>query len=60
MLREQDPGKQALALRRYAARVEAVENELIALEAPLLEQHIAKIRSALALLVAAEAASALG
>lgn len=45
-LREEDPAKQATVLRRFAARVQAVEKELALLEAPFSDQHVAKLRTA--------------
>lgn len=59
LFREQDPAKQAVALRRVAARIQVVENELAQLESPLLDDHISKLRTAFEQLIAAEAASKL-
>ncbi|UUZ77434.1 AAA family ATPase [Polaromonas sp. P1(28)-13] len=57
LLREDDSAKQAIALRRFAARVQAVENELGLLEAPFSDQQIAKLRTAFEQLIASEKAS---
>lgn len=59
LLREEDPTKKATALRRFAARIQAVESELTTLEAPLLDDHIGKLRTGFEQLVAAEAAAKL-
>jgi energy-coupling factor transporter ATP-binding protein EcfA2 len=57
LLREEDPAKQATALRRFAARVQAVESELALLEAPFSDQHVAKLRTAFEQLIGAEKAT---
>lgn len=56
-LREEDPAKQATALRRFAARLQITENELAQLEAPFLDEDLSKLRTALEQLVATETAS---
>lgn len=57
LLREEDPAKQAAVLRRFAARVQVVENELTLLEAPFSDEHVQKLRAAFEQLIAAEMAS---
>lgn len=59
LLRDEDPAKQALALRRFAARVQAIETELAQLEVPLLDDSVERLRTAFEQLVAAETASKL-
>ncbi|SIO72350.1 AAA domain-containing protein [Burkholderia sp. GAS332] len=59
LLREEDPAKQAVALRRFALRLQTLENELAALEGPLSDEHVAKLALAFEQLLAAETASKL-
>ncbi|CAN0622794.1 AAA domain-containing protein [Burkholderia multivorans] len=59
LIREEDPTKKATTLRRFATRIQAVESELATLQAPLLDDHIGKLRTAFEQLVAAEAAAKL-
>lgn len=56
-LREDDPAKQAIALRRLAARLQTAENELAQLEIPFLDEHLGKLSTAFQQLVATETAS---
>lgn len=59
LLRDEDPAKQAVALRRFAARIQSVENELTQLATPLSDEQISKLKLAFEQLLAAEAASKL-
>jgi energy-coupling factor transporter ATP-binding protein EcfA2 len=56
-LRDEDPAKQAATLRRFAARLQAIETELAALAEPLSDQHTGALKTAFEQLVAAEQAS---
>lgn len=59
LFRDEDPAKQATSLRRFAARIQAVENELEQLKAPLLDERTELLRTAFEQLITAETASKL-
>lgn len=59
LLLDEDPAKQAVALRRFAVRLQTLENEVAALQGTLSDGHLAKLGLAFEQLIAAETASKL-
>ncbi|WP_284336004.1 AAA family ATPase [Comamonas sp. NoAH] len=59
LFREEDPAKLAATIRRYATRLATLRNELVTLEAPLLDKITSQLREAFVVMVAAEEASKL-
>ena len=59
LLHDEDPAKQAVLVRRFVTRIQVIEKELAQLEAPLSEEHLAKLTLAFEQLIAAESASKL-
>lgn len=57
LLRDEDPVKQATVIRRFTARLQALEAELTALEEPLSDEFIGTLKIVFEQLVAAETAS---
>jgi len=57
ILRDEDPAKHAVLLRRLSARLQNLEKELSEIEAPLSNAHIDKLKTAFEQLIVAEQAS---